>query len=104
MITMPRGTAHTIMFKPVFFLFIALEALAACSLAAAAERKLQANAAGIAAAVPDEKQKRRDELRAALRAQGDEADIRPARHASPRERAALREQLRMQGTPANSQP
>lgn len=44
----------------------------------------------------DDRIKRREELRAALKAQGDEAPPAAARGISPQERAALREQLRLQ--------
>ena len=53
----------------------------------------------------DDKQKRREELRAALKAQGGEPATAPVKPISAHERAALREQLRVQGaTPSVSQP
>lgn len=53
------------------------------------------NASGLHAPA-DDRLKRREELRAALKAQGDDAPATTARGISPQERAALREQLRLQ--------
>jgi hypothetical protein len=52
-------------------------------------------------AAQDDKQRRRDELRAALKSQGDEGVATPAKTISLQDRAALREQLRLQGITAS---
>lgn len=52
---------------------------------------------------PDDRLKRREELRAALKAQGDDATASAARATSPQDRAALREQLRLQAGPVGAQ-
>jgi hypothetical protein len=46
----------------------------------------------------EDKQRRRDELRAALKSQSDEVTAGPVKAISARERAALREQLRIHGS------
>ena len=67
-----------------------------------AHREASAGAPGAVTATPDDKQRRRDELRAALKSQSDDAAA-PTKAISLQDRAALREQLRIQGLSASPQ-
>jgi hypothetical protein len=91
------------MFKPAILLLFVLIESSAFAQALQSHRSESSAASSAAQAPQDDKQRRRDELRAALKSQGDEATATPAKTISSQDRAALREQLRVQGLTASPQ-
>jgi len=92
------------MFKPALTLCIALTAWPAFSQVAVSPRNNATRPAARPVVLQDDKQKRRDEVRAAIKAQDNDAANAPAKPISSRDRAVLREQLRMQGAPVSPRP
>ena len=90
------------MLKTVFLLLSFVIEDSAFAQAAPAHRDDPAATAAMRAPQED-KQRRREELRAALKSQSDERAATPAKTISSQDRAALREQLRVQGLAAHPQ-
>jgi len=100
--TMGEGFTPLTMLKPAFLLLSFVIETSAVAQALQAGRDEPA-AAGAIRAPHDDKQRRREELRAALKSQSDERAATPTKTISSQDRAALREQLRVQGLSANPQ-
>jgi hypothetical protein len=97
LITMLRRSAYLTMFKSALLLLFVLTIPSAYSQALPTHRDDPGASTGALNGHHDDKQRRREELRAALKAQSEEASSAPTKPISAHDRAALREQLRLNG-------